>query len=597
MGYASDFSIINFKKMIWEYPKNDKAAVQTIERSLSVSRLLAKCLTTRGFKDPSKARSFLNPNLANLIVAGDIPGIAGVADFLSGFEGSVLVYGDYDVDGLTSVGEVRLLLSALQIPNHLFIPNRFEHGYGITAEGLRDALTGRSISALFALDCGTNSVPLIREYLPRKIPILIVDHHQEDSVFELEADPNTYLINPHVTGGPEYSDTLCTAGLVFKLAQRVCAVLQAKHDPRLDDIDLGRFLELASLGTVADLVNLVGENRIIVTFGIRRLARSSHHGIRALINVAGLHPEDGFDTEDLGFRIAPRLNAGGRLGEADLPLSLITDPSPQRALEVAAELDSLNRERQAIERACSQAAEPRIKSLVDANACGLIAWDDSWHHGVVGIVAGRFTHQHHRPTLILGREGDTFKGSGRAPEGLDLVQILTHCEVQPDRWGGHPAAVGLTIATDRIEAFANAFLAAAAAVCGGSPLEPRLQFSARLQAGMVDFHLLDDIDRLKPFGKGNPEPLFAIHLPGGISDLRPFGNGHLRARIPELRTVPHSLVAWSGQRNPPPERQALDLAVRIKRNRWRGREDIRLELVDWKPRSDSPSKSRSTSPR
>lgn len=581
--------------MIWDISRPKGDVIKNLRTTLEISDFLAGCLAAREINDPNAAQRFLDPSLSNLLPAKSIPGISDAARFLCSLNQPVLVYGDYDVDGLTSVGQVRLLLSALGVPFRLFIPNRFEHGYGITREGLRDALRDGSVSGLLALDCGTNSVPLIREYLPRQMPVLIIDHHQENGTFGLSADPNTFLVNPHVTGGPPDSDTLCTAGLVFKLAQCVCATLQSQKDSRLSRVDLGRFLELASLGTIADLVDLTGENRLLVAFGLRRLARSSHHGIRALMDVAGLQVEDGFDTEDLGYRIAPRLNAGGRLGEADLPLALIADPSPKRAAEVAAALDSLNRERQSIERECSVAAEPRICALVSQNACGLIAWDDAWHHGIVGIVAGRFTNRHHRPTLILGREGDAYKGSGRAPEGFDLVKILSQCKVQPDRWGGHPAAVGLTVPVERMEAFAESFLDSAAASCGGTPVEPRLHITATLPVESINFRILDDLDRLKPFGKGNPEPIFKIALHRGLCDLRPFGNGHLRARIPELQAVPHGLVAWSGERNPPPERQPLDLAVRIKRNRWRGREDLRLELVDWKPRSGSPSKSRSAS--
>lgn len=578
--------------MFWEFFDSATRIQKRIQTDLSVSPLLSQCLLHLGITDSDAAKDFLSPKLSNLLPAHSISGIPEIARDLCHFRGKLLVYGDYDVDGLTASSQTRLLLEALGVVCHTFIPNRFKHGYGITSMGLKDALGNHSPDGFLALDCGTNSVSLIRQHIPKTTPVWIIDHHQVDGLLPLRTDPNTTIVNPHASREVPSVMNLCTAGLVFKLAQAVCACLQQSGDPRLNRIDLGIFLEFATLGTVADLVTLRDENRRIVAAGLRRLNRSRHPGIKALREVAGLRPEDPLDTEDLAFRIAPRINAGGRLGEAELPLSLLTNTSPARASEIAVRLDQLNRERQRIERACSASAEPQVRKLIDSGASGLIAWDDDWHHGIVGIVAGRFTNQHHRPTLILGREGTTFKGSGRAPEGVDLVEILRRCRVQPDQWGGHPAAIGLTVDADRMKDFADAFLLAADAHCAGAPPEPRLQLTARLTPSGLDLSVLDDLERLKPFGKGNPEPIFALFLPEGLADLRPFGNGHLRARIPGLRHVSHSVVAWGGNLNPPPESRPIDCAVRLKRNRWRGREDLRLELIDWKQRTGSPSKSR-----
>ncbi|MGF1531778.1 MAG: DHH family phosphoesterase [Puniceicoccaceae bacterium] len=526
--------------------------------------------------------AFLDPNLNNLMPASSIPGIPLFANYLVQQGSSFLVYGDYDVDGITASCQLSILLQTLGKTCRVFIPNRFRHGYGITHQGLKEAIAGDPFDTFVALDCGTNSIAVLNELLPPTLETFIVDHHQPEGGQLSDLAPHQHLINPHAMESPEQAKGFCTAGLVFKITQAVKRVLKRRDDARQAQLNLGHFLQFATLGTVADLVPLQHENRILVSTGLQRLARTDIQGLRALIKVSGLDPSRGLDAEDLAFRLAPRLNAGGRLGDATVPLELLLTPSEQQSLELADALNELNQQRQQIEQRCSAEAEAILISQIASGDCGLIAHQDDWHHGIVGIVAGRFTNRFHRPCLILGRDGDVFKGSGRSPDGVNLVQILQSCEEQPARWGGHPAAIGMTVESDRIDAFSESFKAASRCVLGGSPPEPSLAISSWVAPPQLDFGLLDFLEKLKPYGKGNPEPVFAIALEDGLRNVRPFGKNHLRASIPEIAHQEHSLVAWNGAPNPPPERCPIVCAVRLKKNFWSNREEIRVELIDWR---------------
>ncbi|MDP9291852.1 MAG: single-stranded-DNA-specific exonuclease RecJ, partial [Verrucomicrobiota bacterium] len=409
-----------------EPPAAEQAAVKTLAVELGISEFFAALLCRRGFSAPEHARKFLEPKLKSLADPFLLPNMGLAVERILGAidRGErIVLYGDYDVDGITSLALVTRMLRAFGVEAPAFLPHRMEEGYGLSAEGIVRCIESFQPQLLIALDCGTSSVREIATLCEQGIDVVVLDHHECKT--EL---PNCVLVNPKIGADFHY---LCSVGVVFKLCH---ALLKTRP---LAEFALRKSLDLVALGTVADIVPLVGENRILVRRGLIELAQTESIGLRALMAVAGVKAP--VRTGDIGFRLGPRLNAAGRLRTAEDALELLLTENTERARVLATALDTENRERQKVEQTILQQAEEQLRTIfIRDRDAAIVLGDNGWHPGVLGIVASRLSKAHHRPTFVIGfDENGLGKGSGRSIEGLSLVHALGKCGALLDKFGGH----------------------------------------------------------------------------------------------------------------------------------------------------------------
>ncbi|HTO02662.1 MAG TPA: DHHA1 domain-containing protein, partial [Opitutus sp.] len=452
---------------------------------------------------------------------------------------------------------------------------------GLSRSAIDRALEGGKPDLFIVLDCGTNSHEEVAYLRSQGIDVIVLDHHRSK-----EAPLDGMLINPHVhvdeTGSDGAWRHLCTVGLVFKLAHGLLKQLRAENHPVAFRIKLRDHLDLVALGTVADLVPLTGENRILARHGLAILQESRRPGLRALMEIAGVKPANGISPVDISFRLGPRINASGRLADAALSVELLLSEDEAFCQETAQQLDAFNRERQDIERKITEEAERMIETDY-ANLPGIVLFSEAWHPGVVGIVAGRVTRKYNRPCVVLGNEGDMAKGSGRSIDGVNLVEVLGTCCEQLTSWGGHPMAVGIALRKEHLPEFRERFAQAVCDHAGSDIAECRLDLAAWLEPEQISPRLMEELDRLHPFGQGNPEPTFGVR--GVILQSKPevFKAAHFRFQFDDGRGRRLHGVAWKMAGRIPPVGVPIDLAVELKWNFFNDRKFLQLCLIDWRP--------------
>ncbi|MFO7724799.1 MAG: single-stranded-DNA-specific exonuclease RecJ [Oceanipulchritudo sp.] len=568
--------------MRWLTPSPDDATVRNLSRECQLSDVTARLLAGRGFRSSEVAAAFLSPGLGSLsdpLHTGHMTEAVERVELALKRAESVLIFGDYDVDGVTSTVFLTHFLRRFGLNPRYVVPKRLEEGYGLSIESLQRALEDGKPDLLIAVDCGTGSSAEVAWLRERGISVIILDHHtSKESLPE-----DCILVNPHVHD-PETVPwkNLCAVGLVFKFCHAFLKVMRSKADPLAAKTDLREYLDLVAMGTVADLVPLDGENRILVRQGLRHLKRCRRPGICALIEAAGLSLGDDLTPVDIGFRLGPRINAGGRLDEATLPISLLLEENSQFCKGVARKLDAFNRERQEIERGIVLMAEKAVTEEFYGDT-GITVASGDWHAGVVGIVASRLARKFNRPTLVLGSENEGFlKGSGRSVEGVNLVGILNACSEHIHQWGGHPMAVGLTVAKEEVSRLRTAFNTALDALFPEGLPEPSLQVDTWARPEELTEELLAELDLISPFGQGNPDPVFALKGVE-VASLNPMGKLHLRFTLKRSNgRLPLEGMAWNGKDNPPPLGSPIDMAVRFGWNVWRGERTPRITLLDWR---------------
>ena len=558
----------------WLLPPPDPAvdaAVRTLTRELNVPNFVASLLARRGLRTPEAARDFLHPKLNLLSDPFTLPNMSTAVDrilrALTAGE-RVVLYGDYDVDGVTSLTILSDLLRAYGGDVQCFLPMRIEEGYGLSAEGVARCAQTLRPQLLIAVDCGTASVAEIYALQAAGVDVIVFDHHEPQA----ELPGCVALVNPKLGDTYHY---LCSAGLVFK----VCHAL-LKHRP-LPGFDLKKSLDLVALGTVADLVPLVEENRIFVRRGTQELARSRRPGVRALMEVAAVKAP--VRPVHIGFRLGPRLNAAGRLGTAQAALELLTTTDETRARELAASLDTQNRERQAVEHSTLVEAQTQLAALCGEDGllphAAIVVGARGWHPGVLGIVASRLMRHHHRPTLVIGfDEKGVGKGSGRSIEGLSLVGALGDCAALLDKFGGHEMAAGLTLQETAFPEFQRNFGAVARAVVNDEQLQPRLRLDAEIRLDELDAEFLGCHETLQPFGMGNPQPVFLARRVVPTAEPRVLKEKHLAFSLRQLGTGNHETqraIFFNGATPdlPPPP---WDVAFQVEANEYRGETELQV---------------------
>jgi len=569
--------------MLWTSIDIDEKAAADLADHLGLSKVTAELLVQRGIDTSEVAEEFLRPRLAQLDNPFAMTNLeAAVERIEQAIEAkeSVVVFGDYDVDGVTSTVQLVSMLRSLELEPRFSVPRRMDEGYGLSHDAINRVFGGDIPQLFIALDCGTNAHEPIAYLRGLGVDVIIVDHHQTKT----QAPVDCIFVNPHVNDREDapWRD-LCTAGLVFKLLHGLLKHRREAEDPRVEGIQLKDYLDLVAMGTVADLVPLHGENRILSWFGLRHLRANGRIGIRALAEVAGIDSGQEMASSDISFKIAPRINASGRLADASLPINLLLQDDYPKCQKIAQELDAMNKERQAIERGIAKDAEERAAAEF-ADEPGIVLFGEDWHPGVVGIVASRVSRHFHKPCVILGSEGDEAKGSGRSVASVNLVEVFQRCAHLLGHWGGHPMAAGVSLKASDVPAFKQCYLESLKVLYPDGLPEPSLSISAWLDDTDLGESLLEELDRLHPFGQGNPEPVFGLR--GIVLDELPhaFGEGNFRFRMPVRPGAKRGVAGIAWRLGEPPELgNAIDMAIRFSWNYWRDSRYPQVTLVDWKP--------------
>lgn len=557
----------------WEIDSPDEKAVAGLLKAPGISPVLARLLIKRNVRDPEEARKFLSCDLSSLhdpFLFRDMDKAVGRIRSAIANKERILIYGDYDVDGLTATALLYTALKRSGAHVHNYIPDRVKEGYGLNAEALEKAQKDGS-RLVIAVDCGVTAVEEVDSLKKHHIDCIIVDHHQPIK----DRLPDAFaILDPLVPGCRYPYKYLASVGLVYKLTQALGCNIE-------EDLDL------VALGTISDVAPLTGENRILVKHGLKYLARTQRAGLRALMEVAGIGKKKEFYTETVGFILGPRLNASGRMNSSMHSLKLLLTDDKEEAKKLAEELDKSNRERQAMEQVILKDALSKVEREVNFKEHRVIViHGDKWHPGVIGIVASRLVDKFYRPTILVAFDEKGLghgKGSGRSIKNFHLFDALSKCKEHLIEFGGHEHAAGITISKENIDAFRERLNAIAHEVLQPLDLVPRLEIDAWISLKDLTKEFLKELALLEPFGVGNRKPVFAVK---GLS---------LKAK-PKILNY-NTLKIWVTDGELTYEavgfKKALDykldsassifdLAFTPSINAWQGQESIQLQLKDLK---------------
>jgi single-stranded-DNA-specific exonuclease len=591
-------------KFRWSPAPPQPLLAEQLAASLRIPPLLAQCLLNRGLSEPTAITSFLQPRLKQLADPFLLPNMGDAVERLLQAhqrKEPLVIFGDYDVDGVASTALLLDVLRPLGWNVQYYLPHRMDEGYGLSPDGVEHCLAKFPVTLLLAVDCGSNAVASIASLRQRGVDVIVLDHHQVCS----PAPAATALVNPQLgvarqepatppppscnpcnpintCNSPARFTELCSAGLAFKLAH---ALLKRGRDtglPGAAEFDLRPLLDLVALATIADIVPLTGENRILVTTGLAQLNTAQRPGLVALKRVAQSPATLG--TYEVGFQLAPRLNAAGRLETAEDALRLLLARDLAEALPIAQALDASNRERQKIERGIAEEVlgplRARFNPLTDF---AIVEGKLPWHIGVVGIVASRVLQQFYRPTIILGGDGEQFRGSGRSIAGFDLAAALRQCDDLLVRHGGHAMAAGVTLHAANLDTFRARLNELARCALKLEDLQAPLRLDAEVRLETMTLECLAILDRLKPTGQGNPAVQFFAR---NVTQQRPplrmgADKQHLKLWVTDGATT-HEAVWW-GSGNDPQPTPRFDLAFAPQINDYNGRRTVQLKVLDWRP--------------
>jgi single-stranded-DNA-specific exonuclease len=540
----------------WTMRPCPRSEVRNLAEALDVGDATAAVLVRRGYGDPEKARAFLAAELPghDPFLLGDVEQACSLVRSTIAAGGRICVHGDYDVDGICATALAVSALRSLGAEVSWHLPSRFEEGYGVSRDTLA-RLAEEGCALVLTVDCGITAVEEVAEARAAGLEVIVTDHHRPGET--LPACP-IVATRPSGYAFPE----LCGTGVVFKLLEALGAE------------NLNRHVDLVALATVADVVPLLDENRALVAAGMRRLGRTDKPGLRALMRVGGVDPAT-VDTGAVAFRLAPRINAAGRLGHPGAALELLLTTDEGEAGRLAEELDGLNRDRQAVEDRILRDAIHQVEEWPEPERrrLGYVIAGEDWHRGVIGIVASRLVERFRRPVVLIagGEPGEDWVGSGRSVPSFDLHGALGACSHLLGRWGGHRAAAGLSIAPENVTAFAEAFAEHAAGVLTVEDLRPVTPVDAVVRGSELTLGLCEELERLAPFGLGNPS-VTLLAVGAELSDLAAIGEGkHLRLAVKAAGTRSGAIAFGRGQALDRYRRPArYDVAFRLSANHWNG---------------------------
>jgi single-stranded-DNA-specific exonuclease len=593
----------------WRIASYDSARVAALGRAARVPNVVAQLLLGRGICDADGVRRFLDVKLSGLRDPEELTGCARAAELLHQAIGDgrrITVYGDYDADGMSATAILMLCVKQLGAKADYYIPNRIDEGYGLNHDALR-TIAGQGGDVVITVDCGITSVAEAETARELGLTLIITDHHQSASRRDA-ATVGESLRDSHENGGADLPHAaaivhpglpnstypfpgLCGAGVALKVAWALCQ--RASDAKRVSDslrTFLMRAVGLASIGTIADVVPLIDENRILARHGLNCLRHYPTPGLRALEQVTGLTEKPALNCEDVGFTIAPRLNAAGRLGQAPLAVELLMTESPERALKLAEFIHGLNDQRQTLERSVYRAAHKIAEEKYDpAKSAALVLAGRGWHAGVIGIVAGRLAEQYHRPTILISLDELGAKpamGSGRSVNGFNLHAALAACDEHLVCHGGHEAAAGLTIDERSIDAFRRDFCAFAEQHISEEERIAELFVDAETPLTALTHQTVTQIENLAPFGCGNERPVLCTTEVRLAEPPKRIGtNGHHLAVRLEQHGVFIRGVAFGGgdwEQDLIEARGPLAVAFKPVINTFRGRQSVEMHIADWR---------------
>jgi single-stranded-DNA-specific exonuclease len=562
------------RKQRWRSLPSRPDLITELSRRHAVPELVAQILCNRGLDQPQDIDSFLDPNLNRLQPPAGLRDLSTAADRLAQAvtrRETVVVYGDYDVDGLTSTAVLRHFLESQGVKVVSYIPDRLTQGYGLHAPALTELAAKATI--LVTVDCGVSNALEVAQAQALGLEIIITDHHEPP----LELPLALAVINPKRPDcGYGFKD-LAGVGVALNLVLGLRACLRDqgwfKHRPEPNIKD---YLDLVALGTAADVAPLTGVNRILVSQGLNVLADSRRPGLQALKEVAGLTAGP-ISLRDVAFKLAPRLNAAGRLGQSRAALELLLTEDRRQARELARHLDQLNRARQAEQAEILAAAEVQIQQQGFHQRPALVLAAEDWHPGIIGIVAAKLVERYHRPVALLTRENGQGRGSARSVAGFDLFAGLSACREYLVKFGGHTAAAGFTLELDRLETFREAFEAVVLASLGPDPDPPDLSLDAEVSLSQLDDTFFSHLNRLRPFGPGNPAPVLAC-LQAQVVDSWVVGHKHLKLKMVQAGRVLTAIAFDEAALHP--LRGSYDVAFTPQLNFYQGRTQPELLVLD-----------------
>lgn len=564
-------------KTVWKVQETNTRLQKVLCEALSITPFFAQLLVNREIKTPEEAHEFLFGGLASChdpFKMKDMEkAVTRIKKAIVNKE-KILIYGDYDVDGVTSTAMLAYTLEALGADHGTFIPNRLEDGYGMNIRAVAKARED-GVGLIVTVDCGINSVDQIKCANDYGIDVIITDHHE---VKDAERPQAYAIIDPHQEDCRYPYQFLAGVGVVYKLAR----ALMIGHEQEVDEN-----LDLVALGTIADVAPQSGENRVLTKLGLKALRDTKKEGLKALMDISGVDP-DKMSCRDIGFRLAPRINAMGRVGSANIALELLLTKDALKAKEMAKRLDEENKNRQKIEREILKSAISKVESEIDLeNDKMIVLADDEWHPGVIGIVASRLTEQYGLPAILICLDGDKGKGSGRAVEGFNLFDAVLKAEDHLIDFGGHEGACGVKISRDKVEDFTSAVNEAAKDVEARSEEAlAELNIDLSLPFAHVDVRLIKELEMLMPYGPGNAEPVFAT------KGIKVKNSPHdIKSRATQ-KSIGFKFFATCGsltcqaitfkknQITRPKQGDIIDLAYTPSINSWNGFDSVQLNIRD-----------------
>ncbi len=542
---------------------------------------MAQCLVNRGVTSKAEVSEFLNPRLKLLADPFLIPNMdAAIERLWKARENNerLLIYGDYDVDGVSSTALLVEVLTELGWAVKPYLPGRFDDGYGLSEVSLEKCLEQFKADIVLAVDCGSTAVKAIEFLNDKKIDVLVLDHHQVST-----PPPEPFaMVNPQLSDDYPNFQELCSVGLAFKLAHALVKRGRQEGLQKERDLDLKQYIDLVALGTVADLVPLTGENRKLVSSGLEQLGETTRPGLIALKKVANVSKP--VTVFNVGFHLGPRLNAAGRMDNPDAALKLLIAKDHYEADKAAETLDNYNRERREIERDIStQAVESVRQRFEPGEDFVIVEGNMDWHLGVIGIVASRVMREFYRPTFILASDGDGWKGSARSIEGFDLAEAMRSCDDLLNDHGGHAMAAGVSVKPGRLDAFRERINEIAKKTITPEMFQPPLKLDAETDLSELTLMHIEEMSQLEPIGQGNPEIQLLVAELTLSSPIYRMGRDKQHAKF--WVTDNHDaceVVAWNLKPEDEPK-DTFDIAVAPQINDFNGRRSVQLKLIDWRP--------------
>ena len=563
-------------KIEWRVSKENKKLQSELSKELNISPILAQLLINRGTKETLNARRFLKADLKDLrdpyIFQDMEKAVDKILKAINNDE-RILIYGDYDVDGITSVALLFSVLREFTTNLYYYIPNRFQEGYGLNEEAI-DIAFKNNFKLIITVDCGISSISEIEKANNYGIDVIVTDHHQPQK----DLPSAIAIINPKCDTNYPFKE-LAGVGVSFKVAQALYSKLKKNQD------DLWSLLDYVALGSIADSVPFIDENRILIKYGLKALNQTKKEGLKALIMESGINYGN-LGTREVNFALAPRINAAGRLGDSKLALELLLTNSESKAKYLSRKLSEINKRRKEIgDNILREARKLASKQVKEEDNKVLVLASENWNQGVIGIIASRLVDEFNRPVIIISKKDGIAKGSGRSINGFHLYNVLELCQDILINFGGHKLAAGITIESNKISEFKSRINEISQDFIKEDDLSPELKIDARISLSNINFGLVKDINILEPFGIGNPQPVFCSYN-NTISDWRLVGEKreHLKLKIREENSKLEGIGFKLGRIGNQifSKNKVVDLAFNIELNKWNGTENVQLNIKDIK---------------